>query len=184
MKNTNFIPSANELTKQFSYLCADQLRYEVEHNNYKTAAGFLRYLAKENAKNEQKAVRPDVKELDIKIEWKKSKMWGYNPHAEYWCTFSDGTTDSGKSTCSGCGYDKASTVCAEILNDCICGMLWRKRNSRKETPYGIYRSASTWFPYIDGGIGMSCFTRIAEFLGGKFETVSSGRNYDHYRLTF
>lgn len=180
----NTIPSVEELTKQFPYIHPQQIKYEAEHNEYKTAAGFLRFLGKINARQEAKATTQDVKQLTIKIEWKKSKTWGYNPHAEYWCTFADGSTRYGKATCSGCGYDKASTVIADAFNECCIGMLWRKRNSTEEKPYGVYLMKNTWFPYFDGGIGVSCYARIAEFLGGKFETVSSGKNYDHYVAKF
>ena len=184
MKTQNNVPAPKELKKQFSFICLDQLQYELNNNQYKTAAGFLKHLEKENEKNRAKAEKQDVKSIDIRIEWKKSRMWGYNPYAEYWCTYKDGSVEYGKETCSGCGYDKASTVVAAIFNTCCCGMLWRRRNSKKETPYGIYRGASTWYPFFDGGIGVSCFSRIAEFLGGKFTTVSSGRSYDHYNVQF
>lgn len=178
----------SEIKKAFPYLTNVEIDIAVKYNEYKTERGFLNYLAKKNEANEAKATKGDVKELRIDIEWKPSRMWGYNPHAEYWCEYADGHTEYGKATCSGCGYDKASTVLAEIFNKTCCGMLWRKRNSRKDAPYGIYHAGKNkdknGWPYFEGGIGVECYGRIAAFLGGTFRRVASGKTFDVYVAEF
>ena len=183
MKNTiQSVGTLAELQKQFPYICKEQLKYEKSHNNYKTVAGFLRFLSKKNEENKERAERPDVERLVIKIDWRRSYMYGYNPHAEYYCTFKDGTTKHGRHTCSGCGYDKASTVVAAVFNDCCTGMLWRKRHSRKEKPYGVRFS---WRPYFEGGVGVSCYNAICQFIGkGEFKHVAWSDSFDQYEVNF
>ena len=185
MKNTkkNTVPAIAELKKAFPYICEEQLKYEKSHNEYKTVAGFLRFLSKINEENEQRANRPDVKTIKIKIDWRKSAMYGYNPHARYWATFDDGTTQYGEHTCSGCGYDKASTVVAKVFNDVCTGMLWRKRHTRKQKPYGVRYS---WRHYFEGGIGCECYNSICAFLGkgGEFKHTAWSDTFDQYEVNF
>ena len=102
------------------------------------------------------------------MRWKDANGWHYEERAAY---------------ASGCGYDKESTVVAKCCNKVLSGMLWRKKNTRKNIPYGI-SLANTFFPRFDGGVGMSCYYRIASFLGGKLEHVASGKTYDKYIFTF
>lgn len=182
MKTQNRVPSLNELKKQFPFLCAEQLKYEKSHNEYKTVAGFIRFLSKKNEENKERAERPDVKNIRIKLDWRKS-IYGYNPHARYWCTFVDGSEKYGEHSCSGCGYDKASTVVAAVFNECCTGMLWRKRNSKKQKPYGVRFS---WRPYFEGGVGVECYRSICAFLGkrGKFEHVAWSDTFDQYEVNF
>ena len=52
-------------------------------------------------------VEQSDREVTIRIEWKKSRMWGSCPRIE-WC--GDLVTRA-----SGCGYDKESAVLAELL---------------------------------------------------------------------
>ena len=40
------------------------------------------------------------------------------------------------------------------------------------------------FPYFEGGVGMSCYSSIAAFLGGKMEHVADTKTYDKYVFTF
>lgn len=181
MKTQSSVPSIKELKKQFTFICEEQLKYEKGHNNYKTVAGFLRFLNKINEENKQRAERPDVKTIKIKIEWRRSSLYGYNPHARYWCTFADGTTKYGEHTCSGCGYDKASTVVSKVFNDCCTGMLWKKRHSKKELPYGVRFS---WKPYFEGGIGVECYRSICAFLSkkGQLNHVAWSETFDQYEI--
>ena len=127
-----------ELHKMFPYLSKDTLNYYVNHNEYKTENGFIRFLEKIHNGYKVRAEKKDIKHLKICIEWKRSRTWGNNPHASYWVEFADGTRDFGSGyTASGCGYDKASTVVAEIFNEIACGMLYRRRNTKKSCPYGV-----------------------------------------------
>jgi len=142
-----------------------------------------------------------VKELTISIEWKKSRTWGSNPHAsvqvEYYPTPERGNENGSFERrdgykCSGCGYDKTSTVVAEIFNNFLMYKLYEPKRPWSEHlngkvvdfPYGVYmpgylREGSR--PMYNGGIGMSCFPDIAQFIGGRFETVASGKMFDVFK---
>jgi hypothetical protein len=133
-----------------------------------------------------------VKELTISIEWKKSRTWGSNPHAMAEVLFHDGTFERrGGFTASGCGYDKESTVIAEIFNDFLLYKLYRDdlptepkywdNGEKVSKPCGV-TIRGDWKSYEDG-IGTSCYPRIAEYIGGRFETIASGKTFDVFKYT-
>lgn len=179
----------NTLAKEYPFIG----KYSIEHElgcvqkNYKTERGFFNHLAKRNAEKEAVYTMPDIDRLEIKIEWKRSQTWGHNPHAEWRCWFKDGSFKMGKSSASGYGYDKHSTVVAAAFNAVANGMAWRKRNSRKKAPYGLRHCGKGadlgWTPYFEGGIGIDCYRSIAAYLGGKMES-HSGRTWDCHYFTF
>lgn len=174
-----------QLKKEYPFLSVDELKFAVERiaPNYKTKGGFIKCLERMNATNEAKATQKDVVSLTIEISWRRSYAYGYNPHASYKVLYSDGTWDSDSGfTCKGCGYDKGSTVVAEICNKILSGMLYRRRKSRKAVPYGIQLKG--WFPYFEGGIGVSCYNGIAKFLGGEWKTLASSDTYEKYEMVF
>jgi hypothetical protein len=176
--------SMKELKKMFPYMTEEELESDMQNNEWIKLEKFLEQERKTNEGYRIHAERPDVKRLRIHVQWKKSATWGRNPHVHFSCHFQDGTYTSGDDTCGGCGYDKESTVIARIFNQCCSGMLWRKRNSKKNTPYGIHRGKGWYFPNFAGGVGVSCYPSITEFLGGKWECVDSGKDYDSYEITF
>jgi len=127
---------------------------------------------------------PDLTEASISMEWKKNRTWGANPTAELWAT--DGYFKTG--SIGGCGYDKGSTAVAQALNqsNSVLKLLYALKN---ETPtaknhdlFG-YGSGYGILPRIEGGVGVSCYPRIFEKLGYKFETVASGRSFDAYKIS-
>lgn len=174
-----------KLSKEYPYLTEEEEKYWREMSStLKTERGIKNRIQKANDENKRKAEMPDVKQLEIEIEWKKSQTWGNCPSASARWETADGKWhyDDNMAYASGCGYDKESTVVAACCNRILCGMLWRKRGAEEEAPYGV--KLNLWFPYFEGGVGMSCYYRIAEFLGGKLENVASGKNYDKYVFTF
>ena len=173
-----------ELKKRFPYLTMSDIEFYLRHNEYKTERGFLANLQKRNDENERRANKKDVLRVTITIEWKRSRVWGYNPHASAWVKYADGGADrfSGY-TCGGCGYDKESTVVSQIFNEVLSGMLYRLRNTKKEKPYGIILN-KTDFPSFEGGVGMTCYFRIVEFLGGKMVATAHGDHFDQYDIEF
>ena len=176
--------SLKELTKMFPYMSKEELERDMQENEWIKLEKFLEQERKKNEGYQERAERPDVLRLRIHVQWKRSATWGRNPHAHYSCHFQDGTYTSGEETCSGCGYDKESTVIASIFDHCVSGMLWRKtrkKSSLKNKPYGIYMGR---FPYFDGGIGTNCYITITKWLGGKWERVDYGKDYDSYEITF
>jgi hypothetical protein len=125
-----------------------------------------------------------VDEITISIEWKKSKVYGYNPHADAVIVYKDGTRGYMYNiTCSGCGYDKGSTVIADIF-DATLKYKYNDPSSNitnENSPYGIHICGG--YISFSGGIGVSCYFKIAEALGGKFECIVSGDKHDVYRYT-
>lgn len=143
-------------------------------------------IKKEAAKEIEEKTQIEVSEMIIEINWKKSSVWGMNPNASAKIIYKDGTIVNTRSyTCSGCGYDKESTVVAEMLNEHLTYMLWNVRKDSKHinAPYGI-RFNDEYNHSFSRGVGMSCYYNIAEFLGGKLETVINGKNTTVYKLTF
>jgi len=131
-----------------------------------------------------KAQKP-IKSIVIRIDWHRNYTWGNNPNASATVEYRDGSTGWAEGfKCSGCGYDKESTVIAQIFNVYLKYKLYRKRPGEK--PYGItlYKKSERWgLPYYDGGIGTSCYYAISDYIGGKFEHIDSGKTYDVYKYT-
>lgn len=158
-----------------------------------------RLAAKELARIDSERNQRPVKELTITIEWKKSRMWGANPHASASVRFHNGSYDSKDGyTASGCGYDKESTVIAAVFDDFLLYKLWSKvpdeltraeRDSQwkveGKAPYGIRAGSYEGIDYrgYSGGIGTNCYYNISEYIGGKFERIASGKTFDVYRYT-
>ena len=145
----------------------------------KVARQQARKEAKRLAKIEAEKNQNRVKTLHLSIEWKKSRMWGANPHLEARAVHYDGTQTYFNSTASGYGYDKESEVIAHAFNELLKYKLY-ELDATKEQPYGIrcgdYKGYS-------GGIGANCYYNIAEAIGGKFERVATGKTYDAYIYT-
>jgi len=137
-----------------------------------------RAAAKEAARIEAEKNQKPVKQIKFTIEWKKSRTWGSNPHLEARIEHWDGTYSYATATASGCGYDKESTVIADIFNQFLKYKLYQPLVP--ELPYGIY--ISQWRHY-SGGIGTDCYYKIAEAIGGKFEHIASGKTFDAYEYT-
>jgi len=137
----------------------------------------------ELAKIEREKNQKPIKEITINIEWKKSRTWGHNPHCEARIHFQDGSWErSPVYTASGCGYDKESTVIANVFNAYLKYKLYNEDLEKNEhKPYGFY-CTKDWKSY-NGGVGTSCYYRIAEAIGGKFEHVASGKTFDVYKYT-
>lgn len=141
-----------------------------------------REAAKELAKIEAERAQKPVKSITINIEWKKSRTWGNNPRCEAAVHFHDGTFErSPVYTCSGCGYDKESTVIADVFNAYLKYKLHKSGMVEAEKPYGM-RCTADW-KYYEGGVGTSCYYRIAEFIGGTFKNLASGKTFDVYEYS-
>ena len=148
-----------------------------------------RKAAKEAARVEQEKNQKPVKSLKITIEWRKSRNWGSNPHAEAVIFYHDGTSERrGGYTASGWGYDKESTVISEIFNDFLKYKLWAMSEKQIKgghgtgdtgpAPYGINNhNGRRSYGY---GIGANCYYAISEYIGGKFANVASGKTFDVY----
>ena len=141
-----------------------------------------REQAKQLTKVEAMKNQKPVNKIVISIEWKKSRTWGSNPHAEATIQHKDGSYSYGFAKCSGCGYDKESTVIADIFNNFLRYKLFNPLTSinggyqDNGKPYGIY--LDTTYPHYSGGIGTNCYYDIAKAIGGKFEHTARGKSFD------
>ena len=156
---------------------------DVEDNGGKERA-IINRLKKEDKKIDEYINQKEVKHLTINIEWKRSSIWGMNPHATAFIYYKNGDFEILTATCSGCGYDKESTVIAEIYNKIFKYKLYKiQKNAtkKKKAPYGIYWN--DFVPYFDGGIGTSCYYSITKYIGGKFKDVAHTKHDDIYSIT-
>lgn len=156
----------------------------MKSNESLTERKLKNFLKREEQEELEQRNQKPVSSIEINIEWKKSKTWGSNPHAEARIHFADGTYQYKDGyTCSGCGYDKESTVIARIFNEFLRYELWNMEDKDiTNKPYGINLDFD-YNPYYDGGIGTSCYRSISEFIGGEFETIASGKSFDSYKFT-
>lgn len=137
-----------------------------------------------------------VLSVDIGVEWKRSKTWGYNPFAIV--TICHLTEDGHKAwerytgTASGCGYDKRSSAVAEALNKCnaLLGELYRAEEKRlgkkaRQSRGDVlgYGSGYGALPYFEGGVGIDCHQHILEALGFEWREIPSGNTFDAYTAT-
>lgn len=168
-----------------------------------------KYQAEIIAEKNQKHVAKIV----ILIIWKKSRTWGMNPHCIAEVHFKDHTfTRSPVLTASGCGYDKISSVIANVFNSYLKYKLYlplRKTDkSYKDNvvipvvPYGISirhykaypaskhgetpvykRSGARIYRHYEGGIGENSYYSIAKSIHGNFEKIVSTDTNDVFIYT-
>lgn len=136
-------------------------------------------------------------EINIRVEWSRSRMYGSNPHAFAYLCYEDekygSNTAMGEGRATGCGYDKRSAAVYEAL--CF--------NHKKKDGYGAFVTLSAarasldrfviehgeelWKEYaIDrtpmphfhfDGKGMSTFTRLFKRIGCRFDSDSPVKDY-------
>jgi hypothetical protein len=128
-----------------------------------------------------------INELTITVEWKKSSMWGMNPAAE---SYINGVGFVSSGSISGCGYDKGCTAVARVLNQVpqFQKLMFELKDKTKNVNlknHDIFGYGSGYgvLPSFEGGVGVSCYDRIFNKIGYKFETVSSGKTFDVYKIT-
>lgn len=155
---------------------------EYPFNKYKTERGVLGRLQRLNDSAIKIVETPNIKCLEVRMVYRKSRTWGYVPTAYYTVVFDDNTSSDGESSSqTGCGYEKTSCALAEVFNDVARGMAYRKRK-KKEKPYGIGKDLND-LPYFEGGVGESCYVKIAKFLGLKKIVVHRGNAEDFYTFS-
>ena len=133
-------------------------------------------------------VAPELKKINVSIEWKKSRMWGSNPRADASITTSNGYERYDSGSIGGCGYDKESTAFAHAVNNCLALKkalyIIREKNIKKPLRDLIgYGSGYGVLPYLEGGVGVSCYYKIFEAIGFKMEQVGNGKMYNAYLIT-
>lgn len=128
----------------------------------------------------------DIESINISVEWKKSQTWGANPTATAKINYTDGSCGYFDGKASGCGYDKESAAIATALN---CSHSVQKllfvcsENDPDNKIYGYYNANRGYFPYISGGVGVSCYNSVFNLCGYKFEQTNSGKTFDCYLIS-
>lgn len=158
----------NELTlKEVKKILIDTLQKEQEKTHQKE-------LKKINAILDQKP----IKWGKCSIDWVKNRTWGNCPKGEY-C---NGFKYQDYRSVTGCGYDKLSTLTANMFNEDFNLMSYiykfvekhyiNAENIREKLGYGIriYNGQ----PYFEGAVGVECHINILRKLG--FEVQHFGTN--------
>ena len=137
-------------------------------------------------------------EINISVNWTKSRTWGANPHAECWLCFEDaeyGTRSAySEGRASGCGYDKRSAAVQEAFAFKVSKSR-RHADSEKDLAlakasldrFVIEHGEELWKEYaIDktpmptisiSGKGMSTFTRLFRRIGCKYDANFAVKDY-------
>ena len=158
------------------------------------------YLIKRSLKATEKAIAKDLlklqtvesagtfKEITVSIEWKKSQMWGNNPKASAKINTGSSYEYTETGSIGGCGYDKESTAVAQAVNqvNAFLKALYLVKEENIETDnrelFG-YGAGYGILPYLEGGVGVSCYSRICEKIGYTFKNTASGKAFDVYTIS-
>lgn len=161
----------------------------------RAAARAEKQLAKEYGKRVEKLHRvaeaPDLVRVDIRVNWVRSRTWGYNPHCEVVIETEKGYT-AYTGTASGCGYDKRTAAIGGALNqsDSALKMLYTTKERSKgrigvewddgNQKYIAYGAGYGVLPYFEGGVGMSSFESVFNACGFVLAHMDHNNVYDHY----
>ena len=159
--------------EQLKEVLKDRLKKAIEKRN-------LKDLQKLNFKDLE-----DIESVVINVEWKRSQMWGMNPNAN---AYINGVGEVSSGSISGCGYDKQSTAVANVLNQ--IPQLIKKMYEVKENNIDVknhelfgYGSGYGVLPYFEGGVGVGCYNKILNKIGYSFETITSDKTFDVYKVS-
>lgn len=135
-----------------------------------------------------------VESITIRVDWKRSSVWGYNPTARVDIYGSNGWNHATDSA-SGCGYDKRSAAVGGALSSMpemlkiLCDMKEKYMDEHPDTEYKKpgsnekyieYGAGYGAIPYFEGGVGFSCFARILKKAGFKPVVMDEGGKYSDY----
>ena len=119
-----------------------------------------------------------LKFVEARVEWHKSRTWGYNPSVEAWTSGS--YYDTGRA--SGCGYDKESAAIEHALINSLSLQRFIIENlSKLKTEYGIETGFGIAHLSI-GGKGVSTLLNIFRKVKGWTINEMHGKSFDGYRI--
>lgn len=149
-----------------------------ENNNIKLALKIVKQSRKKYYaklfKRKLKRIEEIVSANDFKysvcdIDWVRNSIWGYCPRG----TYRNGYEFNNYRSITGCGYDKLSTLTANMFNNdlslmkLVCNKLYRyninKNNIQDKLGDGIRISYGV--PYFEGAVGIECHITILKNLG-------------------
>lgn len=115
------------------------------------------------------------------IDWTRNNTWGYCPNGCY----RNGFKYQDFRSVTGCGYDKLSTLTANMFNSDNNLMSYvmayiekhaiNRDNIRKKLGYGI--RIFNGIPYFEGGVGVECHISILKKLGFQVWHASTKSSY-------
>ena len=145
-------------------------------------------------KLESAAAAPDVEGVTIRVEWKRSSTWGYNPHAVVIVN----AMNRYEGKAGGCGYDKLTAAIGEALNQsaAIRKMLYTCKEKALQAGYDpetgekygpesnrhciAYGAGYGTLPYFEGGVGMSSFEAVFNACGLRMKVCDRGGKHSDY----
>lgn len=157
-------------------------------------------IEEKNSLLDQYASAPDITSIDIFVEWKRNRTWGYNPTATATVNTSAGTYTATGSA-SGCGYDKRTAAIGSALNEieaikkmlCTCKENAIKAGKKSKNPleinsasnrdYIAYGAGYGAIPYFEGGVGMSSFECVFNACGFVLDHFHETDSTDYYYFT-
>ena len=175
--------SDNFTLKKINTLIDNQVKHydRTIEKNYRKIINIITKQAEEvqNFRTQKK-----VKEINIVMCWSRGNLQAMQTQAEATIQYQDGTYNRViTSKTGGYGYDKESTTMAELLNKHLRYLIIDKKESKKK-PYGVHIKNDVYNNYFEGGVGISCYYNIIEYLGGKFENIMNTKTSNIYRITF
>ena len=169
--------------KEFKHISKGHIELESESGKYKSERGLYAHLQRYNATMEQEHSKSLPIYIEIDVTWNNNRTWGYCPTASMRWEDAEGHWHyiERAGHASGCGYDKHSTAVAECLNRFANWRYAIRRKRANNVPYGLNHIGDPkWFPYFEGGVGMSCYPRIMDWLGFKMKHVAWTDTYDKW----
>lgn len=147
-------------------------------------------IIRDYAKELQKDLKrlENIKNVDFKeccygvcsIDWIKNRTWGYCPRGEY----RNGHSYQEFKSVTGCGYDKLSTLTADMFNSDIYLISYianyiekhaiNSENIQERLGYGI--RISSGLPHFASAVGVDCHKRILQKLGFKVTHNATNRS--------
>jgi len=182
-KVVNKMENTREYYAQFYERAKERVK-----ENYVRKNAIFKHLAKidEEIDIVSKCGIPDT--IKISVDWKKSSMWGMNPHAEVRLCLNNydiRVETYAKATVGGCGYDKESSAVARALNDLLPMkklLMDNWTNGQQEClGYGISQWSQNTMPLFDGGVGMDCFVDAINKIGYECTEMHS-KTFDGYEF--
>lgn len=176
---------AKRIAKKFPHLMWGEVAIRLD--DYKTERGLLAALDKRNTKAEKQHAAPVPDTIEVDVEWRKSRIWGYCPVATA-RAYRDslGWWSRTRGRAGGCGYDKHSAVLADVLNPLLCSLLWTRRKGKwrkKENhPYGVSYYSDGFPPTLEGGVGVNSTIDCMKWLG--YDVLhKEGKTWDSWTFT-
>jgi hypothetical protein len=174
-----------ESSKRKKWASVEELR---EYLKKRSLAKTEKRIAKELQHLETVGNAPDLVEITVSVEWKKSRMWGNNPTADAREQNAAGWERYTSGSIGGCGYDKHSTAVAQAVNQSNSFLKAMYEVRERDTTTSLrelfgYGSGYGILPRLEGGVGVSCYPTIFEKIGFKFANTAGGKTFDVHTIS-